>query len=56
MSGNMTGGLVIDRRRGWITEARMTYLVRSVMTPPVGSNAGSLRFRMKVTQWMRAER
>jgi len=56
MSGTMTGGLVIDRRRGWITEARMTYLVRSVMTPPAGSNAASLRFRMKVTQWMRAER
>jgi hypothetical protein len=56
MSGTMTGGLVIDRRRGWITEARMTYMVRSVMTPPAGSNAASLRFRMKVTQWMRAER
>jgi hypothetical protein len=55
MSGTMTGGLVIDRRRGWITEARMTYVVRSVMTPPPGSNAASVRFRMKVTQWMRAE-
>ena len=56
MSGTMDGGLVIDRRRGWITEARMTYLVRSVLTPPAGSNATALRFRMKVTQWMRAER
>ena len=55
MSGTMTGGLIIDRRRGWITEARMTYVVRSVMTPPAGSNAASVRFRMKVTQWMRAE-
>lgn len=56
MSGTMTGGLVLDRRRGWITEARMTYIVRSTMTPPPGSNAASMRFRMKVTQWMRAER
>lgn len=56
MSGTMSGGLVIDRRRGWITEARMTYVVRSVMKPPAGSNGASLRFRMKVTQWMRAER
>ena len=55
MSGTMTGGLVIDRRRGWITEARMTYVVRSVMTPRPGANAASVRFRMKVTQWMRAE-
>ena len=56
VSGTMDGGLIIDRRRGWITEARMTYLVRSVLTPPAGSNAAALRFRMKVTQWMRAER
>ena len=56
VSGSMEGGLVIDRKRGWITDARMTYLVRSVLTPPAGSNAAALRFRMKVTQWMRAER
>jgi hypothetical protein len=56
MSGSMNGGLVIDRRRGWITDARMTYIVHSVMTPPSGDTAAALRFRMKVTQWMRAER
>jgi len=56
VSGSMEGGLVIDQKRGWITDARMTYIVRSVLTPPAGSNATALRFRMKVTQWMRAER
>ena len=56
ISGTMDGAIVIDRRRGWITDARMTYLVRSVLTPPAGSNAAALRFRMKVTQRMRAER
>jgi hypothetical protein len=54
MSGSLTGSLVIDRRRGWITEARMTYVVRSLMTPPPGSRSTALRFRMKMTQWMRA--
>jgi hypothetical protein len=53
MSGSMTGGLVIDRRRGWISDARMTYIVRSVVTPNTGSTADAMRFHMKVTQWVR---
>jgi hypothetical protein len=53
MSGSMTGGLVIDRRRGWINDARMTYIVRSVVTPNSGGTADAMRFYMKVTQWVR---
>ena len=53
MSGSMTGGLVIDRRRGWISDARLTYTVRSVVTPSNGNVAEAMRFRMKVTQWVR---
>jgi hypothetical protein len=54
MSGSMTGGLVIDRRRGWISDARMTYVVRSTVSPTSGSTAAAMRFRMKVTQWVRS--
>jgi len=54
MSGSMTGGLVVDRRRGWINDARMTYIVRSVVTPNSGSTADAMRVHMKVTQWVRA--
>lgn len=54
LSGSLTGGLVIDRRRGWINDARMSYAVRSVVTPNTGSNAEAMHFRMKVTQWVRA--
>jgi hypothetical protein len=53
MSGSMNGGLVIDRRRGWITDARLTYTVRSVVTPNSGNAGEAMRFRMKVTQWVR---
>jgi hypothetical protein len=53
MSGSMTGGLIIDRKRGWINDARMTYVVRSVVTPNSGGSADAMRFRMKVTQWVR---
>ena len=54
MSGSVLGSMIVDRRRGWITDARATFTVRSLMTPPTGSTARPLRFRMKVTQWMRA--
>lgn len=53
MTGSMHGGLVIDRRRGWITDARMTYLVRSTVAPSSGTAVEAMRFRMKVTQWVR---
>jgi hypothetical protein len=54
MSGSMTGGIVIDRRRGWINDARMTYVVRSVVTPNTGGSADAMRFLMKVSQWVRS--
>lgn len=54
LSGSLTGALVIDRRRGWINDARMSYIVRSVVTPTSGSTAAAMRFRMKITQWVRA--
>jgi uncharacterized protein DUF6263 len=53
MTGSMNGGLVIDRRLGWISDARMTYVVRSTVAPSSGSTADAMRFRMKVTQWVR---
>lgn len=53
-SGSLVGSLIVDRRRGWITDARMTYTIRSVMTPPNGNPSSAMRFRMKITQWMRA--
>jgi hypothetical protein len=52
-SGAVTGMLIVDRRRGWITDARFSFTVRSLMTPPPGTDARPMRFRMKVSQWMR---
>jgi hypothetical protein len=54
MSGSVDGAFVLDRRRGWIRDARLTYTVRSVLAPSEGGSGASMRFRMKVTQWMRA--
>jgi hypothetical protein len=53
MSGSVNGSLVLDRRLRWISDARMTYTVRSTVSPTSGSTSASMRFRMKVTQWVR---
>jgi hypothetical protein len=54
MSGSIDGAFVLDRRRGWIRDARLAYTVRSVLAPSEGGSGAAMRFRMRVTQWMRA--
>jgi hypothetical protein len=53
MAGEMNGRLVIDRIRGWITDARVIFFVRSLLSPPPGSTASPIHLRMRITQWMR---
>lgn len=53
-TGVLSGTMQVDRRRGWMTDSRTTVSVHSVATPPPGSRAEPLHFRMKVTQWLRA--
>jgi hypothetical protein len=53
-AGEIVGALVVDRRRGWLSDARTTLTVRSTLTP-AGDRAGApLRFRMRVDEWLRA--
>lgn len=51
-SGSVTGSILIDRRRGWIADARTTISLRSLVTPST-RNAVPVRVRTKITQWMR---
>jgi hypothetical protein len=53
-NGIITGTMQVDRRRGWMTDSRTTVSVHSVATPPPGSKAEPVHFRMKVSQWLRA--
>lgn len=50
-SGTVAGSILVDRRRGWITDAKTVITVRSLVQPP-GRNV--VRVRMKITQWMKA--
>lgn len=53
-AGALTGTIVIDRRRGWLADARTTLTVNSTLTPPSASRAPPMHFRMRVVEWLRA--
>jgi len=55
-TGSVDGSVVVDRRRGWVTDSRMTVVVRSTFAPPPGSDGEVMHFRMKITQRLRAVR
>jgi len=52
--GTLTGTMVIDERRGWLTDWHATIDVQYEMQPPPGSNQSPGRMRMTATQWLRA--
>lgn len=51
-SGSVTGHVLVDRRRGWITEARTTVLVRSLVIP-ADRGRPPMRVEMTISQWLR---
>ena len=55
MSGVVSGGMTIDRPRGWMTDARTTLTVTSIVAPPPGVAGPPLRVRLRMTQWLRSQ-
>lgn len=54
LGGTMSGGLVVDRRRGWLSDARTTMMLWSRVVAGVG--AEPMAFRMRVSQRVRVVR
>ena len=52
-SGTVTGTVLLDRRRGWITDARTTFSLQSLVTPADPSRP-PVKVRMTISQWLRA--
>lgn len=52
LEGDMWGYLLLDRQRGWITDARIDFLVRSSLTPAAAGSRPTV-VRMRVSQRMR---
>lgn len=53
MSGTLSGGLKLDRRRGWVVDSHTSMTVRSVVATP-DSSTSPLRVTVKIAQRMRA--
>jgi hypothetical protein len=50
-SGDVSGKIMIDIRRGWIADARSVVQLQSLVTSAKATSA--TRVRVKITQWMR---
>lgn len=50
LSGAVTGAMLVDRLRGWMTDSRFTVLLRSLVTPPPSTGLPPMRFVTRVTQ------
>ena len=53
LSGDVTGAMQVDRRRGWMTDSRFSVMIRSLITPPASSGLAPMRFVTRVTQRLR---
>lgn len=51
--GVVTGTLLLDRRRGWLTDSRFDISVQSTLVPPAAGDSTVMHFTMRVTQRMR---
>jgi hypothetical protein len=51
--GVVTGTLLLDRRRGWLTDSRFDISVQSTLAPPTAGDSTVMHFTMRVTQRMR---
>lgn len=55
LTGSVTGSMVVDRRRGWLSESRFLVQMRATVAAPSSSavRGDPMTFRLKITQHMR---
>jgi hypothetical protein len=51
LTGSVSGSMVIDRRRGWLSESKFLVQMRATVA---AAGAAPMQFRLKITQHMRA--
>jgi len=51
-NGLVDGVMLIDQKRGWLTESRFTIVVNSMVTPPPSTGIVSMHVQMRITQHM----
>jgi hypothetical protein len=55
LTGSLNGSMVVDRRRGWLSESRFLVQMKATVAvaPKGATRGGPMEFRMKITQHMR---
>jgi hypothetical protein len=48
--GSVSGWMIVDRARGWVTDSRVAIVSHSTVTPPVTSGASAMRYILRITQ------
>jgi hypothetical protein len=51
--GSVNGSMVVDRKRGWLSESRFLVQLRATIASTSNVNPLPMQFRMKITQHMR---
>ncbi|MDB4875225.1 MAG: hypothetical protein JWM41_1671 [Gemmatimonadetes bacterium] len=51
--GLVTGTMLVDQKRGWLTESWFSIVVSSMTTPPAATGFLSMHMQMRITQHMR---
>jgi hypothetical protein len=51
-NGLVDGVMLIDQKRGWLTESRFNIVVNSTVTPPPSTGIISMHVQMRITQHM----
>jgi hypothetical protein len=54
--GTVNGTMLVDQKRGWLTESWFTIVTISVITPPLMTGLGATHVQMRITQHMHTER
>jgi hypothetical protein len=52
VTGTVTGTMLLDRRRGWLTESRFAVVLHTTMQPAATSGTSPVRFVTRITQRM----
>lgn len=52
-AGSVTGSLVVNRRRGWLSESRFAIQMRATVSAPTREGRVPMRFQTKINQYMR---
>ena len=53
LAGSVSGSMVVNRRRGWLSESRFLLQMRATLAYVGGADTTPMQFRMKITQHMR---